>query len=142
MSAEHYFVDTSVFAYALGGQHAERAPSRAVVEAATAGRLVLHASVEMVQELLHHRMRRADRDGALRQARAAAELCIVHAFDGAVLARALDLVSATSLRGRDAVHAATALQHGLPAMLSADPDFDVVPGLTRISPAEATGTTG
>lgn len=140
MKAEHHFVDTSVFAHALGGQHAQRGPSRAVVEAATAGRLVLHASVEMVQELLHHRMRRAGREAGLRQARAAAELCIVHAFDGAVLARALELVSATPLRGRDAVHAATALQHGLPTILSADPDFDAVPGLARIAPGEATGT--
>ncbi len=142
MRVVHYFADTSVFAYALGGHHVERAPARAVITAATAGELVLHASVEMVQELLHHRMRRGDRAAAVRQARAAGELCVLHAFDDAVLGRALDLVSTTPTRGRDAVHAATALHHGVSTMLSTDPDFDTVPGLTRITPGEAIGTAG
>lgn len=131
-----YFVDTSVLAYALGDRHSQRTASRRVVERAASGVIVLHASVEMVQELLHHRMRRADRPTALRQARAAAELCILHPFDQAVLSRALELVAATPTRGRDAVHAATALLHGVPTILSSDPDFDVVPGLTRVSPAD------
>ena len=39
------------------------------------------------------------------------------------------------LRGRDAVHAATALEHGLVTIISPDPDFDGAPGLTRIEPA-------
>lgn len=131
-----YFVDTSVLAHALGDRHPERAPARRVVELAASGAVVLHASVEMVQELLHHRMRRTDHEAALRQTHAAAELCVLHAFDTAVLSRALELVASSAARGRDAVHAATALLHGLPTILSSDPDFDLVPGLTRLSPAD------
>lgn len=131
-----YFVDTSVLAYALGDRHPQRAASRHVVERATSGEILLHASVEMVQELLHHRLRRTDRTAALRQARAAADLCILHAFDEAVLSRALELVASSPTRGRDAVHAATALLHDVPTMLSSDTDFDTVPGLTRVSPID------
>ncbi|MGC5627698.1 type II toxin-antitoxin system VapC family toxin [Georgenia sp. Z1344] len=136
MTVQRCYVDTSIFAYALGGEHAERAPSRRVVELATAGELELHASVEMLQELLHHRMRRVDRDAALRQVRAVRDLCVLHPFDTTVLERALELVATTSVRGRDAVHAATALLHGLPTLLSSDTDFDAVPALTRVRPAD------
>lgn len=136
MSTPHYFIDTSVFAYALGGDHPQRDACRNVIEEATAGLLVLHASIELVQELLHHRMRRADRESALRQARAAGDLCVLHAFDTGVLTRALELVATSPVRGRDAVHAATALMQGLPQLVSSDEDFDVVPGLTRIPPGE------
>lgn len=137
-----HLADTSVFAYALGGRHELRDPCRQVIEAATAGRVVLHASVEMVQELLHHRMRRTDRTTALRQARAAGELCVLHAFDPSVLARALDLVATTTVGGRDAVHAATALAHGIGTIISSDPDFDVVPDLVRVAPTVAGSSPG
>lgn len=138
MTAGTYFVDASVFAYAVGNRHEERPASRRVVEAATAGAIVLHASVEMVQELLHHRMRRTDRESALRQARAAGGLCILHPFDTAVLARALELVASSPVRGRDAVHAATALLNGVPTLLSSYADFDDVPGITRVAPSTLT----
>lgn len=136
MSGPDYFVDTSVFAYALGDRHEQRPASQRVIEEAAAGHIVLHASVEMVQELLHHRMRRGDHQGALRQATAAGDLCILHPFDHVVLSRALDLVATSRLRGRDAVHAATALVHGTPQFLGADADFDVVPGLRRVPPRD------
>jgi predicted nucleic acid-binding protein len=131
-----HLVDTSVFAYALGDRHPARAACRRVVELATAGDLELHASVEMVQELLHHRMRRTDRAAALRQARAAGELCILHPFDDVVLRRALELVGSSTMRGRDAVHAATALAQGLTSVLTTDLDFDGITGLVRTDPAD------
>ncbi len=52
-------VDTSVFAYALGGQHRYQQPCREFLWAARDQGLELHASVEMVQELALHRMRRS-----------------------------------------------------------------------------------
>ena len=129
-----YLVDTAVFAYALGGPHAQQSACRRVVQRAVSGELRLHASVEMVQELLHYRMRRSDRATAVQQARDAGELCTVHAFGPAVLARALNLVASTQLRGRDAVHAATAIENGIAAILTPDTDFDGVAGLERIGP--------
>jgi predicted nucleic acid-binding protein len=138
-----HLVDTAVFAYALGGEHPLREPCRAVVAAAGSGRLDLHASVELVQELVFHRMRKIDRTAAVRQARDAATLCTLHDFDRAVLERALQLIdTAAQIGGRDAVHAATALQHGLGTIISPDPAFDQVDGLTRLPPDAALSATG
>lgn len=130
-----YYLDATVPAYALGGEHPARDPARRLIREAAEGRIVLQASVEMVQELLHHRMRRVDAAVAVRQARAVGEMCILHSFDTATLSRALDLVAEAGVRGRDAVHAATALMHGVPQVLSTDPDFDRIPGITRVPPS-------
>lgn len=133
---QRVWVDTTVLAYAAGGVHTQRETCRRLVAAAAARTVELHASVEMVQELLFHRLRRTSRPEAVAQARFAADLCVLHAFDGVVLIRALELVAVSGLGGRDAVHAATALNAGFTEIVSADRDFDMAPGLTRRDPAE------
>lgn len=130
------WVDTSVLAYAAGGTHPQREPCRRLVAAAATRSVELHASVEMVQELLFHRVRRTARAEAVAQARFAADLCVLHPFDGALLSRALELVAVSELGGRDAVHAAAALLAGFTEIVSADRDFDAVPGLARRDPLE------
>ena len=138
MSRAAFLVDTAVFAYALGGSHPMKQACARVVAAAGDGDIELHASVEMIQELVFHRMRRTDRLTAVRQARDAAAVCVLHEFDEAVLYRALELIAASdSLGGRDAVHAATALHHGLESILSPDHAFDQVVGLSRTDPPAA-----
>lgn len=130
------WVDTSVLAYAAGGTHPQREPCRRLVTAAAARTVELHASVEMVQEFLFHRLRRTSRSEAVAQARFAADLCVLHPFDGAVLNRALELVAVSGAGGRDAVHAAGALVAGFSEIVSADRDFDAVPGLVRRDPMD------
>ncbi|PJJ77808.1 hypothetical protein CLV28_1034 [Sediminihabitans luteus] len=129
-------VDTAVFAYALGGAHEQRDACRAVIAAAERGVVELHASIELVQELVHHRMRRTNRADAVRQAQLAAAVCVLHPFDRAVLDRSLALVARTTLGGRDAVHAATGLLLGISVILSPDRDYDGVPGLRRVDPVD------
>ncbi len=130
------WIDTSVLAHAAGGPHEQRDPCRRIVVAAASGGVELHASVEMVQELLFHRLRRVPRPEAVAQARFAADLCVLHPFDAAVMSRALELVAVSSLGGRDAVHAATALGAGFTEIVSSDRDFDAAPGLARRDPTE------
>ena len=138
MSRSAFLVDTAVFAYALGASHPMKAACSGVVAAAGAGEIELHASVEMVQELVFHRLRKTDRHTAVRQARDAATLCVIHEFDETVLNRALDMIATSEfLGGRDAVHAATALIHGIPSVLSPDRAFDDIVGLERTDPADA-----
>ena len=131
------FLDTAVWAYAIGDDHPQRDACRALLSAAQRGDVELHASVELIQELVFHRMRRSDRASAVRQGRDVAALCVLHPFDEAVLGRALDLLAGTALGGREAVHAASALAAGFSAIVSPDWDFDVVPGLSRVDPARA-----
>ena len=131
------FIDTTVLTFALGNAHPAQESCRQLVGAAGAGELELHASTEAIQELLHHRMRRGPRADALAETRVAAEVCRLHAFDAPVLMKALELVEQTAVRGRDAVHAASALCHGFDLIVSLNSDFEHVHGLRRIDQADA-----
>lgn len=131
------FVDTSVFLLAVGGTHPNREPCREFLAAATERNVVLHASVEAVQEFLFHRMRRVDRALAVRQTHAVRKSVVLHPFDEAVLDESLRLIETTPLRGRDAVHAATALVTGHDRIVSLDSDFDGLDAIRRVDPATA-----
>jgi hypothetical protein len=131
------YVDTNVFLYAIGTEHGYREPCRELVRALGRGSLAGETSVETLQEISHHRRRRGD-PAATERARAAAGLCrALHAVDAEIAFTALDLVdSHPELPSRDAVHAATALARGLRSVVTADADFDMVPGLERVDPLD------
>jgi predicted nucleic acid-binding protein len=131
------FVDTSVFLLAAGGPHPDRDPCRSFLARVQASGVRLHISVEAIQEFVSHRMRRTERVAALREIEALIASCVVHPFDEALLMRALALMASTEIRGRDAVHAAAALEAGFETLVSLDKDFDGVPGLTRVAPGDA-----
>ncbi|MEX2196901.1 MAG: type II toxin-antitoxin system VapC family toxin [Thermoleophilaceae bacterium] len=133
------FVDTNVFLYALGAEHRYRDPCRAIVEAIAARRVAAETSVEVVQEFLHVRGRRGrDPAEALARAEEIVSWCApVHAFEPGDLTRAFELLRRFStLRPRDAVHAATALNRGIEAILTADRDLGSVPALERVDPGD------
>lgn len=131
------FVDTAVLLYAVGGAHEHRAPCRAVLASAASGDVELHASVELLQEFLFHRLRRTDRATAVQSARDVRQSLVLHPFDATVADTMLTLVAGSSIGGRDAVHAATALDAGFTEIVSTDSDLDGIVGLTRLSPAQA-----
>ena len=131
-------IDSSVPLYALGSGSAYREPCRAVLAMLADGRLDGVASTEMIQEVVHHRLRMTgDPRHAVADARDVTELVTVVPFDDEVLHSALDLIAGTAIRGRDAVHAATAIVHGVPVVVSTDSAFDVVPGLRRLDPQDS-----
>jgi hypothetical protein len=136
-------VDTNVILYALGGPHAYAEPCRKIVELAGEGHIGLEAPVDLVQEILHHRTRRlGDRRQAAEEASAAATLCRLHAVEPQDVSNAVELFAGSArLSARDAVFAAVAVRHGLDEILSADGDFDGLPGLRRIDPADSAAVT-
>ena len=133
----HVFLDTAPLLFTVGDPHPDRAASRQLLAAAQRGELRLHVSAEAVQEFAHHRLRRTTRAEAVAQTRDVLALCDVHAMGGEVLRRALALLETTPLRGRDAIHAATALSQGFDHIITTDADFDAVPGLRRVAPLDA-----
>lgn len=133
---KRYFVDTTVLTFALGGDHALREPCRSILDGAAEKTIEIHASVEAIQELLFHRLRRDSPAKAAAEARHLRAMLRVHAFDEEVLEDSINLVDSTTIRGRDAVHAATALAAGFTQIVSADTDFDGIPGLTRVDPTD------
>lgn len=132
-------VDTNVVLYAIGGPHAYAEPCRRLLALAGEGGLTLEAPVDLVQEIAHHRTRRLrDRRQAAADALAAAALCRLHPVEPEDARAAAQLfASSQTLSARDAVFAAIAARHGLGEILSADTDFDGLPQLRRIDPADS-----
>lgn len=137
-------IDTNVFLYALGGPHAYAEPCRRIVALAGEGGIEMEAPVDLIQEVLHHRARRlSDRRQAATEAAAAATLCRLHPVEPRDASTAAELFAdSTRLSARDAVFAAIAMRHGLETILSADGDFDGLPGLCRLDPADAAAVRG
>jgi uncharacterized protein len=132
-------LDSAIFIYAVGTEHPLREPCRRLVDALGRDLVLGEASVEAVQEFLHQRVRRTgDRAGAVRLARHVAGLCPLHDVTVGDLRTALELFGQHErLHVRDALHAATALNRGIPLIVSPDPGFDGLAHLRRVEPAEA-----
>lgn len=137
MTERAILIDSAVAAHALGEDDPVRSACRAVMTAAADDRIRAYASVEMIQEVVHHRLRRTgDRSAATADGRDVAAVLTILPFDREVLDLSLDLIERTDVRGRDAVHAATALAYGIDTIVSPDNAFDRIPGLTRVDPRE------
>lgn len=134
------FIDSAVLLYALGGPHALQEPCRALLTRASDGGLSMHMSVKGGQELLVHRLRRVGRDEALLDFEDIDALVHWHSFDAEVLRASGQIVRRGEARGRDAVHAATAIAAGFTEFVSPDPDFDGIAGLRRVDPRELAAT--
>lgn len=133
--ADH-FLDATIILLASGEPSEAKGACRSFLADEGASGATFHMSVEGVQEVLFHRMRMVDRETAIAEARDLADMVVLHPFDEGVLQTAVDLVATSSIRGRDAVHAATAIRGGFTEIVSADRDFDGVPGLRRIDPRD------
>lgn len=129
-------VDSAVALYALGDSEPQRTICRTLIEELAVERGRAYASVEMVQEVVFHRLRRTgERDRAVREGRLIASAMTILDFDREVLDLSLELIErAPTIRGRDAVHAATAIAYGIETIASTDPAFDGIPGVTRLDP--------
>ena len=130
------YVETSVLLIAAGVMHPQRAACQGVLDSLRTGRRRLHTSVEGIQEFVFHRTRRGDLAVGMAQAEGLANSLVLHHFDEAVLLEALRLMKSTPVRGRDAVHAATAMLAGFDRIVTLDSDFDSLPGLAAVTPAE------
>ena len=133
------FLDTNVFLYAAGGDHPYRQPCQRILRRVADGELDATTSSEVVQEVLYVLVRRGLRSQALSLARS---ILIVFPALLEVGAAEMDaacglLESTPELAPRDAVHAATMLTHGVDTIISADPHFDRLPQLKRVSPEHA-----
>ena len=118
-------VDTTVLVYAVGADHPLREPCRELIGAIAAGRLAATTTVEVLQEFVHVRARRRDREDAARLARdyldLLAPLLVVGQDD---LREGLRLYTRSDRLGAfDAVLAATAGRADAAAIVSADAAF-------------------
>jgi uncharacterized protein len=134
-----FLFDTGVFVYALGGAHRYREPCRRILREVQDSRLAAEASVELIHEFAYVRLRQVgSRADAARSAHTIRRSLSLHVVEPHDIERAIDLWSEHEpLDVRDAIFAAQALNREIDAILSPDRDFDGIPGLERIDPADA-----
>lgn len=125
------FLDSNVFLYAVGKDPPLRAPSQRLLRRVAAGEVAAITSTEVVQEVLYVLLRRGHRTEALALAQRILDLFPdLLPVTRADMARACALLEEhPDLTPRDAVHAATALGHGLADIVSADEHFAALPGI-------------
>jgi predicted nucleic acid-binding protein len=133
-----FLYDTSIFVYALGREHPYKEPCREIVRKAAIGDLQGEASGDLLQELVHQRVRRTgNRHDAAKVARSVAKLAWWHPVKPNDVQRGIDLFEThDSLDARDAVFAALAINRGIDAILATDRAFDGIDGLERIDPTD------
>ena len=122
--------------YAIGAEHKLKEPSIKILRDCVQKTYFTYTNVEVLQEILHRYTHLGKRQQAIDAANKLAKLVTQ------VLPVTLnDFSSALRLHGqykqltaRDSIHAATALNHHLTHILSADKHFNHIPGFVRIDP--------
>jgi len=129
-------LDTTVLVYAKGAEHPLRGPCRELIEAIATGVVQATTSIEAIQEFVHVRARRRDREEAAELGRDYIELLSpLLVVDDESLRRGLGLFERIEGLGAfDAVLAAAAISSGATALVSADTGFADVPSLPYVPP--------
>ncbi|MCO5315887.1 MAG: type II toxin-antitoxin system VapC family toxin [Solirubrobacterales bacterium] len=124
--------------YAKGADHPLREPCRDLVLGITDGLVAATTTPEVIQEFVHVRARRGEREEAVLLGRHyAALLAPLITVDQAILEHGLSIFdSCHSIGSFDSVLAAVAARSGL-RVISSDRDFSEVPGLEVIFPDQA-----
>ena len=131
------FVDTNIFMYAAGREHAYKAPCLHALELIEQGQIAAVTDVEVLQELLYRYWHIGQLDKGLRLYDEC-EALMPEVFDVTLRdvgrARAL-LETRRAMPPRDARHLAVMMNHRVREILSVDTDFDRITGIRRIDPA-------
>ncbi len=132
-------LDTTVLVYAKGTAHPLRDPCRRLIAAIAERRLDATTTVEVVQEFVHVRAQRRERSDAVALGCDYADLLApLLTVSNEHLRRGLSLFErGEGLGAFDAVLAATALDVGASALISADGAFASIAGLPHVIPDES-----
>ncbi len=129
------FVDSNVPMYLIGAAHPHKVDAQRLLERAIADRETLVTDAEVFQEILH-RYTAIDRRDAIQPAfdllAGIADQVFPVSLDEAERAKTI-VLGRPALRARDAIHVAVMERHGVTRVMSFDPDFDRMPGLTRLA---------
>lgn len=80
-------------------------------------------------------MRMTNRASAVIEGRWLSEICELHEFDQDIVRDMLTLVESHGVRGRDAIHVASARRAGFSEIVSSDSDFDSLEIIRRVDPS-------
>ena len=132
------FLDTNIFIYAAGKEHALRKPSLKVLNLVSTGEIVAITNAEVIQELFHLFIRRGRRADALTLGKTVIELSseVLPVGRTTMIKAAALLETYPNLPARDAVHAATMIENEIDLIITADKDFEVISGIRILKPQD------
>ena len=132
-------LDANVAIYANGGEHTYRRPCQLLMEQIEIQPSEYATDVEVLQEILYFYSRRGELDKGIGIVeRLLSRLPNIIPIANGEITTAMRLLAETpDLSSRDAIHAAVVINHSLEGIVSADQDFDRIPGLHRFDPMEA-----
>lgn len=133
------FIDTNIPIYASGREHLYKEPCARIMRIVSESPTAFVTNVEVLQELVHHYQASRRWELGRQVVRSFAEIMHdriepIYQDDILLAARLADdhpLVST-----RDLVHAAVMKRLGADHVISADTDFDRLPGITRLDPSD------
>ena len=133
------FVDANIPIYAAGREHQYREPCVRIIRAIADNPAHFMTDAEVLQELVHH-YRRTNRWTIGREIFRRFETLLqgriepTHPEDVSRAARMADAGHQSTTR--DLVHASVMRRYGTSLCISADTDFDRIPGVRRLDPME------
>ena len=131
-------LDANIAIYAHGAPHPYRESCRYIMDWLESDAADYVVDAEVIQEILHVYSRRGEINRGIRLAENLLRfLPDVIPITVAEIRAAMRLMRETpGLSSRDAIHAAVVMLHGLDGIVSADRDFDRIPGLLRYDPVD------
>ena len=136
------FVDANIPIYAAGRDHRYKEPCARIIRAIANSPAHFMTDAEVLQELMHHFLR-TNRWAAGREMFLTFEMLLrgriepTYAEDVSMAALMAD--AGHQSRTRDLVHASVMQRFGTSLCISADTDFDRIPGVRRLDPMELNG---
>ena len=126
-------LDANIPMYAEGRQHRYRQPCRRVMELARGNASAYCIDTETLQEILYVYFSRGETVRGIGVARDLLGMFpAIIPITAAEIRTAMRLLAKTpGIEARDAIHTAVVVGHGLEGIVSADRDFDRIPGLRR-----------
>ncbi|MEW6187840.1 MAG: type II toxin-antitoxin system VapC family toxin [Thermodesulfobacteriota bacterium] len=133
-----YFIDTNIFIYAKGKDHPLKPGCIAWIKRIRDYDLTAVINTEIIQEILYRFQSIKKLPDGILLSKEAIEICrIILPVTQNDLTLALEILESNSrVQTRDAFHAATMINNGIQEILSADPHFDLIPGIRRIDPGQ------
>lgn len=130
------FLDANIIMYAIGKEHPLRNPCRKILEQIKNGTIEVVSCTEVIQEILYRyfslKMPEIAKEASLAVKTICSQIYPV-TIEETDLALEL-LLNNPSIGTRDAIHAATMMNHGINRILSTDSHFDSIAGIERVQP--------
>lgn len=130
-----HFLDSNIVMYSLGSSHPLKTPCMRILEKIRSSRIQVCTNTEVFQEILYRYYSLDKKELAYKACKLLEDITDpVLSVSQEDVTKAIALLKQYPINVRDAVHAATMLNHNIRHIISTDIHFDQIPVIKRIQP--------